>query len=171
MYVDDIIVTSASNAAIEDIISSLCKEFAIKDLGDLQFFLGIHVERPLEGMFLSQQQYVVNLLHDEGLNNLKPASTPMESRVDLTLSTMARLNQMETTKFRRILGSLQYLTTMRPDIAFAVSKLSQFFSTSTKCHWKALQRMLRYVSGNPFADRRSQGGFIVSYSRNLVSWQ
>lgn len=92
MYVDDIIVTSASNSSTEHNILLLRKEFSIKDLGDLSFFLGIHVTCSTEGMFLYQQQYVVNLLHDEGLDNLKPASTPMEPRLDLSLSTTARLN-------------------------------------------------------------------------------
>lgn len=147
-----------------------------------------------EGMFLLQQQYVVNLLNNEGLGNLKPTSMPMEPRIDLSLSIAPPLNHLDTTRYRRILGSLQYLTTTWSDISLAVSKLSQFFSNPTKCHWQALQRILRYVSGNPFSgillrpttsakvtvfsdadyagdalDKRSHRGFVVSYGAYLVS--
>lgn len=196
VYVDDIVITSSSNSSTERIISLLQNEFSIKDLGDLTFFLGIHVARLLEGMFLSQQQYVVNLLHDEGLDNLKPASIPMEPRLDLSQSTTAQLSHHDTMRYQRILGNLQYLTTTKPDICFAVSKLPQFFSSPTQCHWKALQRVLQYVFGNPFAgillwpttsttvtmfsdanwagdasDRKSRGGFVGCYGENVISWQ
>lgn len=135
VHVDGIVIASSSDSTTEHIITQLWNEFSIKDLGNLCFFLRIHVTRLTEGMFLSQQQYVVNLSNDEGLDNLKPASTPMEPKLDLSLSITSRLNHLETTKYRRILGCLQHLTTTRPDISYTVSKLSQFFSSLTKCHW------------------------------------
>lgn len=81
VYVDDIVVTSSSNSHIYHIVSRLAAEFSIKDLRQLTFFLGIHVSRSDEGLFLSQQQYVANLLHKENLTNLKAASSPMEPRL------------------------------------------------------------------------------------------
>lgn len=93
---------------------------------------------------------MTNLLNEEGLANLKPATSHMEPKVDLSQSKIEFLGQNETTRYRRILGSLQYLTTTQPDISFAVSKLSQFFTNPTLCHWQALQRVLRYVSANPY---------------------
>lgn len=99
-------------------------------------------------------------------------------------------------RYHRILGSLQYLTMTQLDISFAVNKLSQFFTNPNLCHWQALQRVLRYVSGQPFLglllhpsssttvevfsdvdwvgdalDRRSHGGFVVYYGGNIVSWR
>lgn len=137
-------------------------------------------------LYLSQQQYMVNSLNEENLYNLKPASSPMEPKINFSDGDISPLNQEETTRYRRILGSLQYLKTTRPDISFAVSKMSQFFSRPSKSHWQALQRILRYVSQNPYleilirptssidiqvyldtnwagdtSDRRSQGGFLV----------
>lgn len=150
VYVDDIVITSSSNSNIKEIISQLSTDFCIKDLGDLKFFLDIHVARSKEGLFLSKQQYVANLLTDENLQNLKPVSTPMEPKADLTQSNTPVLGRDETTRYRRILRSLQYLTTMRPDISFTVIKLSQIFTTPTTTHWQALQRVLRYISCNPF---------------------
>lgn len=87
---------------------------------------------------------MTNLLNDEGLTNLKLATSPMDPEIDLTQSKGETLSQEETTRYCRILGSLQYLTTTRPNISFAVSKLSQFFTNPTLCHWQALQRVLRW---------------------------
>lgn len=106
------------------------------------------------------------------------------------------LNREDTTWYRCILGSLQYLTTTWPDISFTVSKMSQFFTCPVKCHWQALQRILWYISENLFigilirptsstnievfsnvdwagdvSNRRSHGGFIVYCGENIVSWQ
>lgn len=194
VYVDDIVVTSSSNSNIEYIVSRLADEFSIKDLGQLTFFLGIHVSRSHEGLHLSQQQYIVNLLYEENLNNLKAASSPMEPKVNLTDTNASALSHDDRTRYRRILGSLQYLTTTRSDISFAVSKLAQFFTNPTVYHWQALQRVLRYISETPFqglllrpssskaidifsdadwagdvSDKRSHGGFVVFYRGNLVS--
>lgn len=153
VYVDDIVITTSSSSMAEKMISQLSKEFSVKDLGPLSFFLGIHATKSKDGVLLSQQQYASNLLSDKGLGNLKPTSTPMEPKIDLTQASGTTLNgdeSHETTRYCRILGSLQYLTTTRPDIAFAVSKLSQFFTNPNSCQWQALQRVLRYVSGQPF---------------------
>lgn len=127
VYVDNIVVTSSSIASIDQVVGRLATEFAVKDLGPLKFFLGIHVARSAEGIFLSQQQYVSNLLHDENLGHLKPTSSPMEPKVDLTDTTTTALNMVETTRYRRILGSLQYLTNTCPNISYTMSKFSQFF--------------------------------------------
>lgn len=196
MYVDDIVVMSSSSSLIDDITSKLSKEFSVKDLGALSFFLGIHVNRSKEGIFLSQQQYISNLLNDKGFGNVKPASTPMEPKVDLTQASGTALNHEDTTRYRRILGCLQYLTTTRMDISYAIYKLSQFFTNPNSSHWQALQHVLRYVSGLPFlgimlrpslstiveafsnadwagdaSDQRSHGGFVVYYGGNIVSWR
>lgn len=140
---------------------------------------------------------MTNLLNDEGLANLKLATLPMEPKVDLSQSKSEILSQSQITRYRHILESLQYLTTMRPDISFAVSKLSQFFTNLTLCHWQALQRVLRYVSENPYlglmirpsshsnnievysdadwagdsSDKQRHGGYVVYYGGNLVSWR
>jgi hypothetical protein len=62
LYVDDIIVTASSSALLQHVIARLHSEFAMTDLGDLHHFLGITVTRDSSGLFLSQRQYVVDLL-------------------------------------------------------------------------------------------------------------
>lgn len=111
VYVDDIVNTSSSPNINNLIVDQLCKEFMIKNLGNLTYFLGIHVFRTDEGIFLSQQQYVANLLDGENLGHLKPSSTPMEPKVDLSPAEALELGPEDATRFMRVLGCLQYLMT------------------------------------------------------------
>jgi len=134
IYVIDIVITSSSSINISTVINRLANEFSIKDLGDLTYFLGIHVSRTEQGIFLSWEQYAANLLIDEKLANLNPASTTMEPKMDFTGTKNDLLDQETTTRYRRVLGSLQYLTTTHPDISYTVSKLSQFFAHPSKHH-------------------------------------
>ena len=97
--------------------------------------------------------------------------------------------------YRSIVGSLQYLTQTRPDIAFTINKLSQVFAAPTNLHWQTCKKVLRYLQSiahfglqffdssfltlkaysnanwgsNPY-DRRSAGGYCVYLGSNLVSW-
>jgi hypothetical protein len=54
VYVDDVILTATSSTLLGRIIDQLRAEFAIKDLGDLRFFLGVQVQRDADGFSLSQ---------------------------------------------------------------------------------------------------------------------
>ena len=106
-----------------------------------------------------------------------------------------RLSEKETTRFRSVVGALQYLTLTRPDIAFAVNKACQFMHSPIEQHWGAAKRILRYMRGtmdvglkirktsssllSAFSDadwagsvddRRSTSGFVIFYGGNRVSW-
>ena len=62
IYVDDIIITSKSNTAIQHVLQQLQSDFAVKDLGNLSYFLGVEVLRSTAGMFLTQRKYIADLL-------------------------------------------------------------------------------------------------------------
>jgi len=57
IYVDDIIVTGNSKEAVTALLDDLKQDFALKDLGDLHYFLGIEVKQDREGIVLSQEKY------------------------------------------------------------------------------------------------------------------
>jgi histone deacetylase 1/2 len=76
VYVDDIIVVSSSQEAIKALLKDLEREFALKDLGDLHYFLGIEVKRNSEGMMLSQGKYAEDIIKRMGMSNCKPINTP-----------------------------------------------------------------------------------------------
>ena len=62
LYVDDIILTASTNTLRQDIIIKLIREFAMKDLGELHYFLGISVSKTSPGLFLSQEKYAREIL-------------------------------------------------------------------------------------------------------------
>jgi histone deacetylase 1/2 len=195
VYVDDIIVTSSSSYAISALFKDLNKNFAIKDLGDLHFFLGIEVKRVNDGLLLTQEKYATELLDKVGMRLCKSAPTPLSTSEQLSLASGTPLGTEDCTQFRSIVGALQYLTLTRPDLAFSVNKICQYLHAPTTEHWTAVKRILRYVKstiklGITFTsststflsafsdadwagdidDRRSTGGFAIFVGPNLVSW-
>lgn len=62
IYVDDIIIVSSSSAVTDRLIKELTEDFAVKDLGNLQYFLGIEVQPSEDGLVLSQRRYAQDLL-------------------------------------------------------------------------------------------------------------
>jgi histone deacetylase 1/2 len=67
VYVDDIIVASSSPEATKALLAGLQKEFALKDLGELHYFLGIEVKRNKDGLVLTQQRYATDILARSGM--------------------------------------------------------------------------------------------------------
>lgn len=77
VYVDDILITGSNLSDIRGLIEKLDRKFAVRDLGEGHYFLGIHVERSKCGRFLHQRKYVQDLLKKSGMESCKPISTPM----------------------------------------------------------------------------------------------
>ena len=123
LYVDDIIQTASSPALLQQITARLGTEFALKDLGDLHFFLGIEVRKHEDGLHLSQEKYA----RRAGLQGCKPSLTPLSSTEKLSLTEGERLSPENGTKYRSLVGALQYLTLTRPDIFLLLTKYVSFF--------------------------------------------
>lgn len=119
IYVDDIIITSKSRDVVQQVLRHLHIDFAVKELGDLSYFLGVEVLRSEEGMYLTQRKYIADLLHRTRMTEAKPCVSPM--------STTCHLSATEGTKFsdptlhRHVVGSLQYLVFTRPDLVICHS--------------------------------------------------
>ncbi|KAL8102499.1 hypothetical protein AgCh_027122 [Apium graveolens] len=131
VYVDDILFTGSDNKLIVTIIAKLSESFALKDLGQLSYFLGIEVMQCKEGLFLSQHKYISDILHKHHMEGAKSSSTPMASVGWKGQSTASLCDEK---LYRQPIGELQYLAFTRPDIAFAVSRLPQFVSNLTEEH-------------------------------------
>uniref|UniRef100_A0A5B7AA01 Reverse transcriptase Ty1/copia-type domain-containing protein n=1 Tax=Davidia involucrata TaxID=16924 RepID=A0A5B7AA01_DAVIN len=145
VYVDDLIITGNSNSFISAFITSLSQRFSIKDLGSLNYFLGVEVVSTTHGLLLSQHKYIQELLDHTNMSGAKSVSTPLSSTSVLTLHDGSP--PADAHEYRSIIGSLQYLSFTRPDIAFVVNKLSQFMHHPTQSHWHATKRLLRYLKG------------------------
>jgi hypothetical protein len=79
VYIDDIIVASSTPQATDALLTDLQQDFALKDLGDLHYFLGIEVKRKQDGIVLFQGRYATDILMHSGMNNCKPVDTPLPS--------------------------------------------------------------------------------------------
>jgi histone deacetylase 1/2 len=195
IYVDDIIVASSTKDATEGLLRSLAQDFALKDLGELHYFLGIEVNKVPDGIILSQDKYASDLLKKVNMSDCKPVSSPLATSEKLSAFEGTPLGPNDSTKYRSVVGALQYLTLTRPDIAFPVNKVCQFLHAPTTVHWAAVKRILRYLKldtriglkisksrsmlisafsdsdwASSFDDRRSTGGFAVYLGSNLISW-
>jgi histone deacetylase 1/2 len=147
VYVDDIIVASSSQEETNALLADLQQEFALKDLGDLHYFLGIEVKRGNSNLILTQERYANDILKRSGMEKCKPIDTPLSSTQKLSVESGDRLGLDDSTRYRSLVGALQYLTLTRPDISFAVNKVCQFLHAPTTVHWSAMKRILWYIRG------------------------
>ena len=143
IYVDDIIITGSSTSVIDSVIQSLSREFAVKDLGKLSYFLGVELLPHKAGLFLTQRQYILNLLNRTKMAEARPISSPMSSSSQLSL--LAGVEFSNPTLYRSTVGALQYLSITRPDVSFAVNKVCQFMHRPTDIRWSEVKRILRYL--------------------------
>ncbi|BBH03624.1 hypothetical protein Prudu_014548 [Prunus dulcis] len=144
---DDIIMTGDDIKEISKLKIHLAKEFDIKDLGTLRYFLGIEVAHSKEGIFVSQRKYVLDLLTETGMLACKPADTPIEQNHRLGEQTDD--TAVDRGRYQRLVGKLIYLAHTRPDIAYAVSVVSQFMHEPREVHMQAVERILRYLKSSP----------------------
>jgi hypothetical protein len=193
VYVDDIVITGDDDAGIRDLKLHLTREFEVKDLGQLRYFLGVEVSRSSKGIYLSQRKYILDLLSEVGMLGCRPALTPIEQNHRLTSESGQPVDRAQ---YQRLVGRLIYLSHTRPDIAFAVSVVSQFMHDPKTHHMDAVVRIIRYLKGNPgrgllyksngnlrvecytdadwagsLDDRRSTSGYCTFVGGNLVTWR
>ena len=153
LYVDDLIFTGNDELLTTSIRAALTRRYKMKDLGELEWCLGIKVTSSDDGrtIQLSQQQYIKSLLTRFRMEEAIPAGTPIDKSVHLSSkhspSSEAEHRFMANRPYRELIGALQYLAVAtRPDIA-AVSLLSQFLNNPGETHWTAAKRVLRYLKG------------------------
>jgi hypothetical protein len=139
VYVNDIIVASSSQEATTTLLKDLQDEFALKDLGDLHYFLGIEVNKATDGIVLTQKKYASDLLKKVGMSGCKPVATPLFRSEKISVHEGTPLGPDDATNYRSVVGALQYLTLTRPDIAFSVNKVCQFLHSPTTIHWAAVK--------------------------------
>ena len=139
------VVISDNSNCINWLINHLVQQFSIKDLGFLQHFLGIEVHKVGHSLFLSQHQYALDLLARADISACKPISTPMPCK-GRHLSHNPELFS-DPSKFRSLVGGLQYLTFTRPDIAYSVNHVCQFMQSPIVAHFQLVKWLLWYVQG------------------------
>ena len=114
------------------------------DLGDLNYFLGISVQRSSTDMFLNQKKYLLEILDRANMSSCNPCHTPADTQTKLDGSGTP---VADPTHCRILVGALQYLTFTRPHIAFAVQQVCLYMNDPREPHLNALKRILRYLRG------------------------
>jgi hypothetical protein len=148
VYVDDIIVTSSSSVVVDVVLKDLALEFALKDLGDFHYLLGIQVIKQTDGdITLCQEKYVTYLHERVGMKSCKAVATPISTSEKLSFQGGTRLGENDSMQYHSIVGALQYLTLTQPDLSYAINKVCQFLHAPTTVHWMVVKRILRYLKG------------------------
>ena len=122
---------------------NLAVEFEMKSLGDLKYFLGVEVIRSSKGIFLSQQKYVLDLLKEKCMLGCKPVDTLIMEKHHLEI--YSDQEPVDKGRYQKLVGRLIYLAHTRPDIAYAVSVVSQFMHSPSVDHMVAVMRILAYL--------------------------
>lgn len=108
IYVDDIIVASSVHDATVALLKKLNEEFALKDLGELHYFLGIEVNKVHDGIVMTQEKYANDVLRQVGMINCKPVSSPLSTTEKLSVHDGSPLGPSDATHYRSVVGALQY---------------------------------------------------------------
>jgi len=148
VYVDDLIITGNNSVFVASIVDHLGQKFSIKDLGSLHFFLGVEVIPTAAGLFLTQHKYIRDLLAKTSMDGARDVTTPLSTSFSLQLDDGS--SSVDSIEYCQVIGALQYLSLTRPDISFAVNKLSQFMHHLTQTHWTTTKRLLRYLKNTIF---------------------
>ncbi|GKC72745.1 putative ribonuclease H-like domain-containing protein [Tanacetum coccineum] len=159
VYVDDIIFGSTKKSLCTEFEKMMHKKFQISSMSELTFLLGLQVKQKEDEIFISQDKYVNKILKKFGFSDVKTASTPMETHKPLLKD--ADGEDVDKHLFRSMIGSLMYLTSLRPDIVFGYPKDSPFdlvaFTNSD------------YAGAS--LDRKSITGGCQFLGCILISWQ
>lgn len=170
-------------------------EFQMSSMGELTFFLGLQVQQRKDGIFISQDKYVTEILRKFHFTDAKPSNTPADKTTHLLLKNASGA-YVDVYTYRSMIGSLMYLTSSRPDVMFVVCACARFQVTPKTSHLTAVEKIFRYLKTYPnlglwyprespmelitysdsdyagaSLDRRSTIGGCQFLGCRLVSWQ
>jgi len=193
IYVDDILFGLTNQEFCEEFGNMMANEFEISMIGELSYFLGLQIKQLKSGTFVSQGKYIKDMLKKFGMDDAKSISTPMGTNESLDSDTSG--NMVDQKLYWSMIGSLLYVTALRPDVMFSVCMCARFQASPRESHLKATKRILRYFKhtqnvslwypkGAKFeligysdsdypgckVERRSTSGTCQLSGRSLVSW-
>ncbi|GJU58110.1 putative ribonuclease H-like domain-containing protein [Tanacetum coccineum] len=121
--------------------------YKMSSMGELTFFLGLQVQQKKDGIFISQDKYVDEILKKCRFTEVKTVSTPMETQKPLLKDEDGE--EVDVHMYRSMIGSLMYLTSLRPDIMFVVCACARYQVDLKVPHLHAMKRIFRYLKGQP----------------------
>ncbi|GJY54802.1 putative ribonuclease H-like domain-containing protein [Tanacetum coccineum] len=194
VYVDDIIFGSTKKSWCDEFKALMKSRFQMSSIGEFTFFLGLQFKQKEDGIFISQDKYVAEILKKFDFVSVKTTSTPIETQKPLAKYEEA--SDVDVHLYRSMIGSLMYLTASRPNIMFVVCACLRFQVTPKTSHLSDVKRIFRYLKGKPkiglwyprvssfdleaysdsdYAganlDRKSTTGGCQFLGMRLISWQ
>jgi len=145
LYVDDMLIFGTCIDIVSKTKLFLESKFEMKDMSEANVILGVKVIRKGDNILLSQEQYTEKLLRKFGYYDFKSVSTHYDANSKLMKNRGESISQSQ---YAQIIGSLLHLMSFsRPDIAYAVIRLSRYSQCPSQDHWDALARLMRYLRG------------------------
>jgi hypothetical protein len=145
VYVDDIIFGSGDDRLSQKFAKDIHNEFEMSLLGELSFFLGLHIRQSNQGIFIYQTTYIREIIKRFGMEDCTPVITPMQTSCNLSKDD--DLKSTYHRKYRSKIGNLLYVTTSIPDVMQEVGQVTQFQATPKESHVLAVKRIFRYLKG------------------------
>ncbi|KAD5961709.1 hypothetical protein E3N88_13182 [Mikania micrantha] len=140
---DDVVLSSGYVLNQSD--KCVYSKFDNSDMGEAEVILGIRIKHENNGICITQSHYIEKISKKFNFQDCFSSSTPMDPNIKLLPNKGVAVSQLE---YSRVIGSLMYaMISTRPDIAFAVGKLSRYTSNPSSNYWQALNRVLRYLKG------------------------
>ncbi len=197
VYVDDFVIAAETSEKIQQVKTSLEQKFDVKDLGDLNYFLGIQVIQDSDKgtVWIGQPTFTADILQKYGMDQAKATKTPVDVNSKLLKAT-DESELVDQCRYQSAVGSLLYLSMKtRPDIAYAVNSVARFCSKPAKEHWLAVKRVFRYLKvsthfgllyckeqedlngysdadwGVDANDYKSTSGYLFQIGKTAVSWK
>ena len=169
LYVDDLLLFGDDTSQIAQLKRALKKQYKMTDLGPVQRFLGLRITRDcsVQTIDIDQEEYIQSVLEHFNMADCKPASTPLPSGAVL-VATEQPASDSFCQRYQSLIGSLLYATLgTRPDIDFAVTRLSKYNANPSDAHWNYAKYVLRYLQGTKNYRLRYYGASndgLLSYS-------
>ena len=193
IYVDDIIFGCTDQRYSDEFAYMMSEEYQMSMMGELKFFLGLQIRQQRNGIFISQEKYLKDVLRKFGMQDCKGVKIPMPTNGHLC--TDENGIDFDHKVYRSMIGSLLYLCASRPDIMLSVCMCARFQAAPKESHHKAVKHILRYLAHTPTlglwypkgsafdligysdsdyagdrVDRKSTSGTCHFLGRSLVCW-
>ncbi|GKA87814.1 putative ribonuclease H-like domain-containing protein [Tanacetum coccineum] len=147
VYVDDIMFGFTKKSLCVEFEHMMHKRFQMSSMRVFTFFLGLQVMQKDDGIFISQDKYVADILKNFDFVTIKTASTLIKTNKALLKDEEAK--DVDVYLYRSIIRSLMYLIASRPDIMFAIYVCARFQVTPKVSHLHDVKRIFRYLKGQP----------------------
>nr|GEU98002.1 putative ribonuclease H-like domain-containing protein [Tanacetum cinerariifolium] len=173
VYVDDIIFSSTKKELCNAFEKMMHGKFQLSSIGELTFFLGLQVKQKKDGIFISQDKYIAEILKKYGFLKVKNVSTPMKTQKPLLKDEDGE--EVYVHMYRSMIGSLMYLTSSRPDIMFVVCAYARYQVNPKFLYFHAVKRKFLAYTDSDYdkasLDRKSTTKGCQFLGCRLISWQ